>query len=205
MIFSDKERQAPLALKDTEPSHLARYLFASSFLTKNDSVLDAPCGSGYGSKQLASKAGKVRGVDIFQGAINHAKEFFSDPKISFIVGDVEKLNEIVEAKSLDVVVSFEGIEHLHDQVKFLSAVKESLKTNGIFIVSTPRKPHGSPYHTVEFSQQEFIDILSKKFVIEKMFGQIFTDIFDMNERKEDPHSHKRFNFIAICRPKEEGK
>jgi hypothetical protein len=34
-----------------------------------------------------------------------------------------------------------------------------------------------------------------------MFGQIYTDIFDMEERKENPEDYHRFNFIALCKAK----
>lgn len=53
MIQSDAERQAPITLEDAEPSHLARYQFAQSYLTPTDIVLDAPCGSGYGTCLLS--------------------------------------------------------------------------------------------------------------------------------------------------------
>ena len=202
MIFSDKERQAPTKVSETEPSHLARYNFALQFIKNTNKVLYMPCGSGYGSKILSSKAHRVIGIDISLKAIRHAKKFFQEKNTTFLVADMQKIGDITSDNSkFDIIVSFEGIEHIKYQKSFLINIKNLLKTDGYFIISTPRKPHGSPHHTIEFSQKEFIDILSNNFIIEKMFGQIYTDIFDMKDRNEDPDAYKRFNFIALCKSK----
>ena len=199
MINSDVERQAPISLKDAEPSHLARYNFSLKHLSKDDTVLDAPCGSGYGAKLLSFGTRKVFGIDIFLGAIKHAEEFFSNKKSTFLVGDIQNMKKKFSSGQFDKVISFEGIEHLKNPEKFLLEAKRVLKKDGRLIISTPRKPHGSPYHIYEFTLEEFVILLSKYFTIEKMFGQIYTDIFDLSERKENPDKYKRFNFIAICR------
>ena len=202
MINSDKERQAPISVLDAEPSHLARYQFALDFIKDNSSILDIPCGSGYGSNLLSQKSKKVIGVDIHSGAIQHAQEFFSKDNINFEVADMQEISSyFAKNTTFDTIVSFEGIEHIELQEHFLDEISKLLKQDGILIISTPRKPHGSPYHTIEFSLESFEEILSKKFVIKKMFGQIYTDIFDMEKRIEDPSDYHRFNFIAVCKAK----
>lgn len=199
MIYSDAERQAPISLKDAEPSHLARYNFSLKYLSKDDIVLDAPCGGGYGTNLLSFGAKKVYGIDIFPGAIKHAEEFFKNKKSKFIVGDIQNMKKKFTGKQFDKLISFEGIEHLKNPEKFLLEAKRVLKKDGQLIISTPRKPHGSPYHIYEFTLEEFVVLLSKYFTIEKMFGQIYTDIFDLNKRKENPNNYKKFNFIVICK------
>jgi 2-polyprenyl-3-methyl-5-hydroxy-6-metoxy-1,4-benzoquinol methylase len=182
MITSDEERQAPAKVEETEPSHLIRYKFALDYISPNEKVLDAPCGSGYGTKLLTQNGAEVYGVDIH-----------------IYVGDIENLKEIFpDEKYFDVIVSFEGIEHLRHPKLFLNEVKRLLKSGGKFIISTPRKPHGSPYHITEYSLEEFENLLSQKFIIKQMFGQIYTDIFDLSKRKENHFAYKRFNFIAYC-------
>ena len=200
MIESNKERQAPKIIEEAEPSHLIRYKFALNFITNNDIVLDAPCGSGYGTGLLSVNALKVYGIDIFKGAIDHAKELFLKNNNSFDVCDVQNLSlKFKDNDFFDKIISFEGIEHIKFPDDFLKEVKRTLKKNGLFIISTPRKPHGSPYHIIEFSLDEFKSILSKYFVIEDIYGQIYTDIFNLKEKDVDPFSYKRFNYIAICR------
>lgn len=200
MILSDRERQAPTTTQEAEPSHIARYNFVVPFIKNRDILLDIPCGSGYGTNILAKEAKSVFGVDIHAGAIQHAKEFFQLSNVEFLEGDMENTLNL-KTEKFDTVVSFEGIEHIKNQKVFLKNIKNLLKRDGLLIISTPRKPHGSPHHTVEFSLDEFKEILSEQFIIEKMFGQIYMDIFDMKERQEDPHAYNRFNFIAVCRPK----
>ncbi len=202
MIHTDKERQAPTKIEDAEPSHLARYTFAIQFIKNTDNVLDIPCGGGYGVGHLAIKSKKVVGVDIFDEAIQHSKEFFQKENTEFIVADMENLEKSFNYENkFDLVTSFEGIEHIAKQESFLENVSNILKDDGLFIISTPRKPHGSPYHKIEHSLESFKELLSKQFVIEKMYGQIYTDIFDLSTRKENPDDYHRFNFIAVCKCK----
>ena len=202
MITSDRERQAPLSVEETEPSHLARYRFATKFIEESQIILDAPCGSGYGTAVLSSKARQVYGVDISADAIDHAKEFFKKENNSFVVSNIENMaSTFPDSHSFDLIISFEGIEHLYNPEMFLKESARLLKPKGKLIISTPRRPHGSPYHTTEYNLEEYKMLLSKHFIIEKMYGQLFVDIFDMNERNEDPDTHLHFNFIAICSPK----
>jgi 2-polyprenyl-3-methyl-5-hydroxy-6-metoxy-1,4-benzoquinol methylase len=196
---SNKERQAPETIGDAEATHLARYQFALNYIDKRSNVLDIPCGTGYGTKLLATKARVVCGVDISLEAIQHGQQFFHDPKITFLQGDMEHLDALHLDKKWDVIVSFEGIEHIRATKAFLSQVKELLSEEGILIISTPRKPHGSPYHVTEYSLEEYTNLLSEFFIIDAMFGQIYTDIFDMKLRNENPYAHPKFNFIAVCR------
>jgi len=201
MIESDKERQAPKTLDEAEPTHLARYTFALEFIEEDDVVLDTPCGSGYGSLLLTEKSKKVYGIDIFPPAIDHANELFSCDNNCFFVCDMQDM-EMFKDEYFDVVISFEGIEHVKDPNKFLKEVKRILKPEGRLIISTPRKPHGSPYHIIEFSLDEFKKILSKHFKIDSMYGQIYTDIFDLETRDVNPDSYPHFNFISVCSQKQ---
>jgi len=201
-IFSDGERQAPIEVKEAEPSHLARYEFALKFISSGDNVLDAPCGSGYGTKVIASRAAEVGGLDIHQGAVEHAREFFKSSNSFFSVGNMENMTEAFPTDgAFDVIVSFEGIEHVNSAEAVLDEMARVLKKDGKLIISTPRKPHGSPYHTREYSLDEFQKLLSEKFNINQMFGQTYTNIFDLNERRVDSDDYKKFNFIAVCSPK----
>lgn len=200
MIESDKERQAPKTLEDVEPSHLARYKFALNFILEDDVVLDAPCGSGYGTKLLTEKSTKVYGVDIFPPAIDHANELFSNDKNCFFVCDIQDM-ELFKDNYFDVVISFEGIEHIKSPDLFLKEIRRVLTPDGRLIISTPRKPHGSPYHIIEFSLEEFKKILSQYFKIDNIYGQIYTDIFNLDDGLKDPFAYDHFNYIAVCSSK----
>ena len=45
----------------------------------------------------------------------------------------------IETSSIDVIVSFETIEHLTEQEEMMFEIKRVLKPNGIVIISSPDK------------------------------------------------------------------
>lgn len=163
--------------KCLEKRHLDRYKFALSY-TKNKVVLDIACGTGFGSKILAKNSKKVIGIDISNESITYAKQNFSLRNINFIRGDATNL-KFLENKSIDVVVSFETLEHLSRYKQFLSEIKRVLKSKGILIISTPNKKYSSPnspkpinpFHVVEFYLEEFKALISNYFSEISMFGQ----------------------------------
>lgn len=154
-------------------SHLKRYDFAKPFCT-NKIVLDAGCGVGYGSCYLAEVAKEVIGVDNSEEAIAYAKEHYQRENIQFRVIDVHKLT--FPDRYFEVVCSFETIEHLDNPGGFVLEIKRLLKDDGVFIISTPyvKKTNYNPkdpYHKIEFSSEDFQDLLSKHFMQVEIFGQ----------------------------------
>jgi ubiquinone/menaquinone biosynthesis C-methylase UbiE len=158
--------------------HLSRYLFASVF-TKDKLILDAACGTGYGSKILAYK-GRVVGIDISKISIRYASKYCTD--CDFLVMDVTHLgfrNDV-----FDVICSFETIEHIKDYKKYLVEMRRVLKSGGLLIISTPLKEVFSPlitkptnpYHVHEFSVEDIRGILSEYFSITAIYGQGFSVI-----------------------------
>ena len=70
--------------------HIIRYRFASQFV-RNKVVLDAGCGTGYGSyllSQIGSK--KVIGIDNSKRAINFCKNNFKAKNLEFKIDDCTK-------------------------------------------------------------------------------------------------------------------
>lgn len=176
--------------------HLIRYLFASQF-TKNKVVLDAGSGAGYGSHILSKygQAKKVFGIDTSSEAINYAKNKYGFKNISFKINDIEKL-EIISDASIQVGVSFEVIEHIRNQTQFLEQIVRVLKTNGIFIVSTPNKytyPPGNEFHIKELYPEEFYKLLKKYFKNVKFYHQGF-ELAQIirEERKEEIKVEEEF-------------
>jgi 2-polyprenyl-3-methyl-5-hydroxy-6-metoxy-1,4-benzoquinol methylase len=152
--------------------HLARYNFASSFVT-NKTVLDIASGEGYGTAMVAKKAIAVTGVDVSAKAIGAAQQKYSSqdyPNIQFIFSDAIKYFSHNKLK-FDVIVSYETIEHITDYELFLELVKKHLKPNGLLILSTPNKIFSdifagdtfNPYHVKEFYSQELSDIITRIF------------------------------------------
>src|SRR5215475_1602413 len=141
--------------------HLARYAFASR-LSRRKQVIDAGCGSGYGSAELARTAASVLGIDRSAEAIEFARAEYSAPNLRFVEGDCLALPTL--AGTIDLVVAFEVIEHLEDWRGFLREVRRVLAPSGQFIVSTPNKLYyaesrraagPNPFHEHEFEFEEF--------------------------------------------------
>src|SRR5271170_5650885 len=90
--------------------HWHRYAFAKRFVS-DKRVADIACGEGYGSALLAGIATSVVGIDLAPDAIAHARSHYAAlPNLRFQQGSVEAL-PLADA-SVDVVVSFETVEHL---------------------------------------------------------------------------------------------
>ncbi len=152
--------------------HLHRY-HSILPLVKGKVVLDIACGEGYGAALMAKEAKNVIGVDISDECINSASIKYSSkeyPNILFKKGDVEKIP--VESGTVDIVVSFETIEHVSADVQkiFLKEVKRVLKDDGIFIISTPDKDnysdryhHENHFHVHELNRTQFSELIGAFF------------------------------------------
>ncbi|MGQ9635973.1 MAG: class I SAM-dependent methyltransferase [Bryobacteraceae bacterium] len=155
--------------------HVHRYLVARELVAGRD-VLDVACGEGYGSALLASVARSVVGVDIAPEAIEHARAKYPLPNLRFLQGDCAALP--LEAASVDVVVSFETIEHHDRHEAMLSEIRRVLWPGGLLVMSTPNRPECSPpgapanpFHVKELDFEEFAGLLRAYFQHVAFFGQ----------------------------------
>ncbi|QED37770.1 class I SAM-dependent methyltransferase [Antarcticibacterium arcticum] len=147
--------------------HLHRYSIAANFV-KGKVVLDIASGEGYGSNLMSYGASFVYGVDIDNKAIEKAKIKYRRNNIQFVVGDTRNIP--LEDKSVDVVISYETIEHHAEHEKMLQEIKRVLRPNGISIISTPDKyfysdvrNYKNEFHVKELYKTEFIDLIKKYF------------------------------------------
>jgi SAM-dependent methyltransferase len=141
--------------------HLARYKFAAR-LARSKRVLDAGCGAGYGSAELAQSALSVVGVDVAAEAVDFARANYEVPNLTFEQASCTSLPHPDAA--FDLVVAFEVIEHLENFAGLLLEARRVLAPNGQFIVSTPNKLYytesrgrqgANPFHVHEFEFEEF--------------------------------------------------
>ena len=158
-------------------SHINRYEFAANQI-KDKIVLDIACGDGYGAFMLSKVARQVYAVDLSEEAIKRASSLYENKNLSFIQASGLKLP--FADSSVDVVVSFETIEHMSesDGRKFLLEIKRVLKDGGRLILSTPEKDAVSlgglpvnPFHLHEYSTNELAESLGKIFKVQKIYYQ----------------------------------
>lgn len=204
--------------------HLLRYLFAQQF-AKGKSVLDAGCGTGYGSYLLNEAGAKdVLGLDIDKQTIEYASSVYPSKKITFRQHDLRK--NIKLEKKFDLITSFEVIEHILEQNNYLKFLKNNLKKDGVFCVSTPNKDtyqNENEFHLKELSLVEFENLLGKHFKHVYLFDQSFyfsnqlTPLFGNNSSNRilnNNYFNQKFNsyypkknkktsryFVAVCSQK----
>ncbi|HWS66620.1 MAG TPA: glycosyltransferase [Steroidobacteraceae bacterium] len=174
--LTDAERFLPTEMLGVIAlEHWHRYVFAAQF-TQKKIVLDVACGDGYGSDYLCLNAERVYGVDISQTTIVRAKEQYKKPNLEFSVGNCVALP--LTDHCVDVVVSFETIEHHNAHAAMISEFKRVLKPGGLLIISSPDKKEYSekplyknPFHVKELFQEEFKALLDASFANVRLLGQ----------------------------------
>jgi 2-polyprenyl-3-methyl-5-hydroxy-6-metoxy-1,4-benzoquinol methylase len=145
--------------------HLIRYRVVQE-LARDKVVLDIASGSGYGSAMLAETARRVYGIDASQDAIDYATARYGANNITFTVGDAAQI--ALDDGSVDMVVTFETIEHIDDYETFISEIKRVLKPNGLAVISTPNDlefAEGNHFHLHEFERDELMELISKYFSV----------------------------------------
>lgn len=136
-----RERATHGGLMGVMGDHVERYRFALRY-SQDKVVLDAPCGTGYG-REVITNAKRYIGVDIDAESVDFAAANYRGAE--WKVGDLTSLP--VETGSVDLLVSFEGIEHVEDQRAFVREMHRVLRKRGTFILSTPQRgaARGTPW------------------------------------------------------------
>jgi 2-polyprenyl-3-methyl-5-hydroxy-6-metoxy-1,4-benzoquinol methylase len=154
-----------------EAEHIARYHWAASFCSGRR-VLDAGCGSGYGSELInAAGAAEVVGIDRSEAALALARAAVTEGVV-LAQGDVEDLE--FPDDSFDAVVCFEVIEHVDDVERTLDEFTRVLRPDGLLIVSSPNRDRyvpGNPHHVRELLRDELQTLLDARFPSARIISQ----------------------------------
>jgi SAM-dependent methyltransferase len=195
--------------------HMARYTFAAR-LARGKRVLDAGCGAGYGSAELAQAADSVVGVDRAAEAVELARASYGLPNLRFEQASCEALPH--PGGSFDLVVAFEVIEHLDHWREFLLEARRVLAPAGQIVISTPNKlyytesrgPTGAnPFHVHEFDFEEFQSELQAVFPYVSMYLENHVEgvTFQPHEAGQtvevrvdagEPAPDESHFFVAVC-------
>ncbi len=180
--------------------HMKRYLFAKNFC-KGKAVLDAACGSGYGSATLAEMAKSVLGIDISDEAINFAKANYMLPNLEYRKLNAEQLPKL--RKKFDTIVSFETIEHLKNYRKFLDGMIKSMRKDGTLIISTPNfkgktaSDFHNKFHLHEFYFSELFMLLHNYFGEIDIRGERLSEKGKIKTKQSLRHSVDRLRKILL--------
>ena len=165
----------------TRSEHLNRYYFVTSqFNLKDKTVLDIASGEGYGSNILSQHAKKVYGVDIDEEAVSHASLKYKADNLQYMQGSATNIP--IDNNVIDIVVSFETIEHHDKHEEMMCEIKRVLKPNGILIISSPNKKeytdmsgYKNQFHVKELYTDEFLELVSGHFSNTKLLWQRYVD------------------------------
>lgn len=166
-------------ISPTHLRHVMRYVSAANLLStlclnkQKIYVLDAACGTGYGSSILCDILSaipnmqlKILGLDFSDEALSYAKQHYLNDNISF---EKHSLLSFVDDRKFDVVVSIETIEHFSrkDIDLYLNSLLNVLNKDGTLFISTPYCEQSgpspvTPQHLYEFNIDELQDLLKSK-------------------------------------------
>jgi SAM-dependent methyltransferase len=154
-----------------EVEHLSRYLWAAQ-AAKGRTVLDAGCGTAYGSRLLAEGgAREVVGVDIAKSVLDAVGPAMPDT-VRLEAGDLHKL--AYDDDSFDLIVCFEVIEHFKDPLVVLDELVRVLAPEGLLLISSPNRrvyPEGNPHHLHEFLPEELEAELTARLAHARLYRQ----------------------------------
>lgn len=167
-------------------ANLGRYRWACQF-TRGRRVIDAACGTGYGSELLARNgAAAVAAFDLSSQAVAQAVIRCRDlQQVAVATCDVTCLP--VNSGEHDVYVCFETIEHVIDDTALLAEAERVLRPGGTFVCSTPNRCVSNPgkdladqplnvHHLREYSWKEFEVLLRSYFRHIRWYGQVCYDV-----------------------------
>ena len=129
-------------------------------------VLEIGTGTGYGVGIVAPHAEHFTTVD------KHRTEgLVLPPNAVFVEATVPPLP--FGDGEFDCVISFQVIEHISDDRRFVDEVWRVLRPGGRFIVTTPNAPMSltrNPWHVREYTATELESLLRSRFAEAEMFG-----------------------------------
>ncbi|MGZ9203641.1 MAG: glycosyltransferase, partial [Nitrospira sp.] len=170
------ERYVPALGGQIKYEHLHRYCLALDW-AKGKTVLDVASGEGYGAVILARVATRVVGVDLNSECARYATQRYQDRhNLTFAAGSCGELP--LQDHSVDLVTSFETIEHHDRHQDMLNEIKRVLKPEGVLLLSSPNRPVYSegptppnPYHVKELDWNELNELLTARFRSVVYYGQ----------------------------------
>ena len=173
-------------------------------INENTSVLEIGCGEGGNLKPfLDIGCSRIVGVDLSEGKIEKANEFFADhPNKSMIEFICDDIYNIEDLGTFDLILTRDVLEHIHGQEKFMGFVKKFLKPKGKFFLGFPPwyNPFGGHQQICEskvLSKLPYFHILPAPIygLILKAFGESEEKITALLEIKETGISIERFERI----------
>jgi SAM-dependent methyltransferase len=172
-LRSTGERMVPAALRSAEDHvlferHLFAYRLADRELPADCLVLEVGAGEGYGCRLLGERR-RVVGLEPDPAALLHAARRAASGNPVFARGAGDALP--FPASTFDALVSFQVIEHVDEDVRFVSELARVLQPGGVALLTTPNRdlrlaPGQRPwnrFHRREYAAADFRALLGRAF------------------------------------------
>jgi SAM-dependent methyltransferase len=147
--------------------HRSRYRFAAQWVA-GKRVLDVACGAGFGLDMLRAAGASAIGMDLDYAPLRGGWRQ--------VQADATRL-PLADA-SVDVIASFETIEHVPDARALVLELRRVLRPGGVLVLSTPNREFGpperhtgNPFHVQEFTAPELHALLREWFEQVQLYGQ----------------------------------
>lgn len=199
------ERLETDQFNENTSEHLHRYALAAE-LVQGKTVLDIACGEGYGSNLLSKSARHVTGIDLDPETVTKAAGKYRSPNLQFKAGNICAIP--MQDQSVDIVISFETLEHHDQHDQMMREIKRVLSPTGFCLVSTPdklvysdRKNFKNPFHVKELYREEFRTLLSAHFQHHEFLQQQFISgslILPEREAADNPAIYEG-NYVNVKR------
>lgn len=127
--------------------HLAcrwRWRIVRHFLQLSDSdvVLDAGCGEGFITAEVAATGSRAVGVDIDEKTISRNRALRHRPNLSFEARDLARLNDLFVPQTFTSIVCMDVLEHAGDVPAILGNFFSLLRPGGRLCFTVPLTGHG---------------------------------------------------------------
>lgn len=133
-------------------------------------VLEVGCGEGRGVDLILPKAKSFTGIDKIQEVVDNLKTKY--PKGNFQQMVIPPFASLPD-NHYDVVVSFQVIEHIKDDLGYLNEIYRVLKPGGKALITTPNIKMSlsrNPWHIREYTANELSELAKRIFANVEMKG-----------------------------------
>ena len=198
------ERIIPKLMKPTNGmllEHHARYYFAAPYAAGR--TLDIACGAGYGSHMVAKERKRevteIVAVDIDPETIRYASREYHHQKIKYVEADAMDPELPDKLGLFDTILSFETVEHVDDDRRFVDQLHRMLRPGGTLVLSSPfgrgrGEPTSEPFHKHQLTPDEFRGLFGAFGSVEYYYQRGLTF--------EQPREGIRYFIgVAVCRKK----
>jgi len=199
-MFVKATEIASATLSSDNPIH-QRLLFAYQEAIKyvKGNVLELGCGEGRGLELILEKAEAYTAFEKNPLVIANLKEKYKD--INIIERFVPPFMGAKD-KSFDTVCTFQVIEHIEEDEKFVEEIHRVLKPGGTAIISTPNIKMSltrNPWHVREYTVDEFTTLLSKHFDDIEAFGVYGSEVVNRyyERNKASVAKYKRLDIFNL--------